>query len=248
MQPILNVQNLSKTYKNSDKPALKNLSFVVNKGDIFGLLGPNGAGKTTTVSILSGWINYASGSILYNDLELHKNYRTIKKNIGVVPQDIALYPTLTARENLIYFGRIYGLKGQELHTRVQNYIKLMGLNDRADQKINSFSGGMKRRTNLIAGILHQPQIIFLDEPTVGIDVHSKAVILEYLKELNAQGMTIIYTSHHLSEAEQFCNNVLIIDYGKEIAEGNPGMLINESSAANNLEELFLQLTGRELRD
>ena len=107
---------------------------------------------------------------------------------------------------------------------------------------------MKRRTNLIAGILHQPQILFLDEPTVGIDVHSKAVILEYLKELNAQGMTIIYTSHHLSEAEQFCNNVLIIDYGKEIAEGSPGILIGESSAINNLEELFLHLTGRELRD
>lgn len=248
MRPILSVQKLSKTYKNSDNPALNNLSFSVNKGDIFGLLGPNGAGKTTTVSILSGWINYTSGSVLYNDLELHKNYRTIKKKIGVVPQDIALYPTLTARENLNYFGRIYGLKGRELHTRVQNYLKLMGLSDRADQKINSFSGGMKRRTNLIAGILHQPQILFLDEPTVGIDVHSKAVILEYLKELNAQGMTIIYTSHHLSEAEQFCNKVLIIDYGKEIAEGSPGKLISESSATNNLEELFLHLTGRELRD
>ena len=141
MQPILRVQNLSKTYKNSDNPALNNLSFSVSKGDIFGLLGPNGAGKTTTVSILSGWINYTSGNIFYNDIELYKNYRTIKKNIGVVPQDIALYPTLTARENLIYFGRIYGLKGQKLRTRVQGYLKLMGLNDRADQKINSFSGG-----------------------------------------------------------------------------------------------------------
>jgi len=197
---------------------------------------------------LSGWLRYQTGSVKVDQLELKTNRNTVKKKFGLVPQEIALYPTLTAKENLLYFGRIYGLNRPVLAERVNGYLNQFGLSAAANQKVNTFSGGMKRRTNLIAGVLHNPQILFLDEPTVGIDVQSRTVILDYLKELNSNGTTIIYTSHHLDEAEQLCNHVTIVDHGKKIAEGPPGELISQNPQAENLEELFLQLTGRELRD
>jgi len=245
---LIQTINLCKTYPKAKNSALQDVSFEISSGDIYGLLGPNGAGKTTTLSILSGILKYDKGSVCYEGIEFNGHERSIQKQIGVVPQEIALYPTLTARENLTYFGRIYGLKGKHLQEIVEEYLNRLGLIEKADQRIDTFSGGMKRRTNLIAGLLHKPQILFLDEPTVGIDVQSKAVILEYLRELNKLGTTIVYSSHDLDEAERFCNRVAIMNHGKIVASGSINDLLNTNRDMATLQDLFLNLTGRELRD
>lgn len=228
--------------------SLDNFSLDIKEGQIFGLLGPNGAGKTTLISILCGLIKPTSGSFKIDNLVYAEHVNEIKKIIGVVPQEYALYPTLTARENLLYFGSMYGLKGNDLKEKVIDSLDFLGLLKFADKRIETFSGGMKRRVNLIAGILHNPKILFLDEPTVGVDVHSKNVIIEYLKELNKIGTTIIYTSHHLSEAQDFCTHIAIVDHGKIYAEGTPKNLIETTANARNLEDVFISLTGKELRD
>lgn len=228
--------------------SLVDFSLCVNEGQIFGLLGPNGAGKTTLISMLCGLIKPTSGSFSIHNLTYAKNSNEIKKIIGVVPQEYALYPTLTARENLMYFGSMYGLKGDNIKEKVIESLDFLGLLKFADKRIETFSGGMKRRVNLIAGILHNPQLLFLDEPTVGVDVQSKNAIIDYLKKLNKNGTTIIYTSHHLSEAEDFCTDIAIIDRGLLYAQGTPESLINATPNANNLEDVFISLTGKELRD
>jgi ABC-2 type transport system ATP-binding protein len=228
--------------------SLVDFSLSVNEGQIFGLLGPNGAGKTTLISMLCGLIKPTSGSFSINNLTYAKNSNEIKKIIGVVPQEYALYPTLTARENLMYFGSMYGLKGDNLKEKIIESLDFLGLLKFADKRIETFSGGMKRRVNLIAGILHNPQLLFLDEPTVGVDVQSKNAIIDYLKQLNKKGTTIIYTSHHLSEAEDFCTDIAIIDRGQLYAQGTPASLISGTPNANNLEDVFISLTGKELRD
>jgi ABC-2 type transport system ATP-binding protein len=235
-------------YKDAEMYSLDNFSLDIKEGQIFGLLGPNGAGKTTLISILCGLVKPTSGSFTINSLTYAINANEIKKTIGVVPQEYALYPTLTARENLLYFGSMYGLKGSDLKEKVIDSLDFLGLLKFADKRIETFSGGMKRRVNLIAGILHNPKVLFLDEPTVGVDVHSKNVIIEYLKQLNKTGTTIIYTSHHLSEAQDFCTDIAIIDRGIIYAEGTPNDLINATANARNLEDVFISLTGKELRD
>jgi ABC-2 type transport system ATP-binding protein len=235
-------------YKDAEMYSLDNFSLDIKEGQIFGLLGPNGAGKTTLISILCGLVKPTSGSFTINSLTYATNANEIKKTIGVVPQEYALYPTLTARENLLYFGSMYGLKGSDLKEKVIDSLDFLGLLKFADKRIETFSGGMKRRVNLIAGILHNPKVLFLDEPTVGVDVHSKNVIIEYLKQLNERGTTIIYTSHHLSEAQDFCTDIAIIDRGIIYAEGTPNDLINATANARNLEDVFISLTGKELRD
>jgi ABC-2 type transport system ATP-binding protein len=198
--------------------------------------------------MLCGLIKPTSGSFSINNLTYAKNSNEIKKIIGVVPQEYALYPTLTARENLMYFGSMYGLKGDNLKEKIIESLDFLGLLKFADKRIETFSGGMKRRVNLIAGILHNPQLLFLDEPTVGVDVQSKNAIIDYLKQLNKKGTTIIYTSHHLSEAEDFCTDIAIIDRGQLYAQGTPASLISGTPNANNLEDVFISLTGKELRD
>jgi len=243
----IEVNHLTKIYKNAAVPAVNNISFSIAKGSVFGLLGPNGAGKTTTLSMLCGLLKPDSGEIKIENISVKKNLSEIKKIIGVVPQDIALYPTLTAFENLRYIGKMYGLKSDFLKEGITKNLRIMGLENVGNKRIETFSGGMKRRINLIAGILHQPKILFLDEPTVGVDVQSRNVITEHLKELNKQGMTIIYTSHHMEEAENLCTDIAIIDTGKIITEGKPKDLIKHSEAGN-LEEMFLKLTGKKLRD
>jgi len=248
LQPIIQISNLSKMYKDAEMYSLDNFTLDIKEGQIFGLLGPNGAGKTTLISILCGLVKPTSGSFTIDSLTYAKNANNIKKIIGVVPQEYALYPTLTARENLLYFGSMYGLKGADLKEKVINSLDFLGLLKFADKRIETFSGGMKRRVNLIAGILHHPKVLFLDEPTVGVDVHSKNVIIEYLKQLNKSGTTIIYTSHHLSEAQDFCTNIAIIDRGVIYAEGTPNDLIAATKEARNLEDVFISLTGNELRD
>ena len=195
---IIEIQSLSKRYKDADFFSVNDLSLSVNRGEIFGLLGPNGAGKTTLISILCGLIKPTSGSFTINGLTYKSDPKAIKKIIGVVPQEYALYPTLTAYENLLYFGSMYGLKGKNLKQKINDSLDYLGLIKFANKKIDTFSGGMKRRVNLIAGLLHEPEVLFLDEPTVGVDVHSKNVIIDYLKQINAKGTTMIYTSHHLA--------------------------------------------------
>lgn len=247
-KPIIHIEQLFKKYKDADDFSINNLNLVIEEKEIFGLLGPNGAGKTTLLSILCGLIKPTSGKFSINELSYQKNATEIKKLMGVVPQEYALYPTLTARENLLYFGSMYGLKGKELKSKVEQTLDHLGLLKFADKKVETFSGGMKRRVNLIAGILHNPLILFLDEPTVGVDVQSKNVIIDYLKELNSKGTTIIYTSHHLVEAQDFCTQIAIIDRGKIFAQGTPKQLIAETEKASNLEDVFISLTGKELRD
>lgn len=248
MQSIIKIESLSKKYKDADQYSLNNVSLAINEGEIFGLLGPNGAGKTTLISMLCGLVKPTSGHFSIDGLNYADHSSKIKKIIGVVPQEYALYPTLTARENLHYFGSMYGLKGSDLKDKVIETLDLLGLLKFADKRVETFSGGMKRRVNLIAGILHKPKVLFLDEPTVGVDVHSKNAIIEYLKVLNQNGTTIIYTSHHLAEAEDFCSNIAILDQGQIYAQNTPSILIESTKDARNLEDVFISLTGKDLRD
>ncbi len=246
--PIIQISKLIKRYDGAETNAVDSLDLNVNEGDIFGLLGPNGAGKTTTISMLCGLIKPNYGSISIAGLSEDKNLEEIKKIIGVVPQELALYNDLTAIENLQFFGHMYGLKGKYLIDKIEYYLNKFSLSDKSHNRVRTFSGGMRRRLNLIAGIIHSPKILFLDEPTVGIDVQSKNVIIEYLKELNRKGTTIIYTSHLMEEAENLCTNISIIDLGNEIANGTPKQLIENNSECTNLEELFLKLTGKSVRE
>lgn len=248
MQPIIQISNLSKKYVDAEEFSLSDFSLNIYKGQVFGLLGPNGAGKTTLLSMLCGLIKPTSGGFTIESMCYSTHSTSIKEIIGVVPQEYALYPTLTARENLIYFGSMYGLKGSVLKEKVVDHLDRLGLLKFADKRIETFSGGMKRRVNLIAGIIHQPKVLFLDEPTVGVDVHSKNAIIEFLKELNQKGTTIIYTSHHLSEAENLCSDIAILDKGFLLAQGTPSELILATPSATHLEDVFMSLTGRELRD
>lgn len=245
---MIQIQQLSKKYKNTEDYSVFELDLNIEEKEIFGLLGPNGAGKTTLISLLSSLIKPTSGSFTINGLTFKKNKNQLKQIIGIVPQEYALYPSLSAYENLHYFGSMYGLKGKELKDKILNSLKKLGLEKFSHKKIETFSGGMKRRVNLLASILHNPKVLFLDEPTVGVDVQSKNVIIAYLKQLNQQGTTIIYTSHHLNEAETFCSRVAIIDHGKIITKGKPEDLIKDHKNAHNLEDVFLDITGKALRD
>jgi len=247
-QSIISISSLVKRYDNASQNAVDSLDLQITDGDIFGLLGPNGAGKTTTISMLCGLIKSDSGNITINGLTHESNKEEIKQIIGVVPQDLALYNELTAVENLLFFGRMYGISRKNLKNKIEFYLKKFSLTEKANKLVNTFSGGMKRRLNLIAGILHSPKILFLDEPTVGIDVQSKNVIIEYLKEMNNNGTTIIYTSHLMEEAENLCTNISIIDVGKEITNGKPKQLIKDNPDCKNLEEIFLKLTGKSVRE
>ena len=246
--PIIEIKKLSKTYKGTNEPAVKSISLDIYPQEIFGLLGPNGAGKTTTISILCGLFPPTEGNVSIVGLDIRSNLDQIKQLIGVVPQDIALYPTLTARENLTFYGNMYGLRGKELRNQISDFLYVFGLEKFANRLIGKYSGGMKRRVNLIAGLLHHPKIIFLDEPTVGIDVQSRILILNYLKEINKSGTTIIYTSHYMEEAEHLCTRVAIMDQGKIISIGKPSDLLATNPEFKNLENVFIHLTGKDLRD
>ena len=245
---IIKVEKLSKIYKDADAYSVSDLSLHIRRGSIFGLLGPNGAGKTTLISMLCGLLKPSAGQFTIDGHSFASDPLSVKRCIGVVPQEYALYPTLTAKENLQYFGAMYGLKGKSLSALVDDSLLKMGLSKFANKRVETFSGGMKRRVNLLAGLLHQPKVLFLDEPTVGVDVQSKNAILTFLTEQNKQGTTIVYTSHHLLEAQEFCTDIAIIEGGRIIVEGAPAALIAAQPEARNLEDLFISLTGKELRD
>jgi ABC-2 type transport system ATP-binding protein len=220
---ILASQDLKKSF--GDQHAVRGVSFEIAKGEVFGLLGPNGAGKTTTISMLTGLLNPTDGQVIVDGRSLNQKANGLKSKIGFVPQELALYPTLSAYDNLIFFGRIYGLKGKVLRERVAHVLDVVGLVDRAKDRIEDYSGGMKRRINIAAGLLHQPEILFLDEPTVGVDPQSRNAIFESVEKLNQEGLTILYTTHYMEEAERLCHRIAIMDHGKVIALDTPKNLI-----------------------
>ena len=197
---VIETFDLCKRYRNATDFALRNLSLHVTEGEFYGILGENGAGKTTLMSILFGSIAQTSGRFEICGLSYDTDADSIRRQIGIVPQEYALYPTLTARENLQYFGSLYHLKGKQLNSLIDDALAIVGLSGEADRRVEHLSGGMKRRINLVAGTLHSPRLLFLDEPNVGVDVVSKSVIIDYLKDLNRRGVSILYSSHHLLEA------------------------------------------------
>ncbi|WP_213519170.1 ABC transporter ATP-binding protein [Paenibacillus montaniterrae] len=215
---MLKVEQLSKSY--DGKSIVDQLHLHIKAGEAYGLLGPNGAGKSTTIGMISGLIKPQSGSIMIGEVNMLQAPKQAQRYIGIVPQEIALYLKMTARENLMFWGRMYGLKGQQLKQRVAEVLQIIGLEDRANDKVGAYSGGMKRRVNIGAAILHEPQLLIMDEPTVGIDPQSRNHILQTVKQLNEQGMTIIYTSHYMEEVEYLCTRIGIIDHGKLLAEGS----------------------------
>jgi ABC-2 type transport system ATP-binding protein len=222
-EPILIAQDLHKSY--GEIKAVDGISLQVARGEVFGLLGPNGAGKTTTISMLTALLEPSSGKIIVDGLDLKAHTSEVKAKMGLVPQEMALYMTLSARQNLMFFGRIYGLKGKELRQRVDEVLEMIGLTERADHAVEKYSGGMKRRVNIGAGLLHKPDILFLDEPTVGVDPQSRNAIFESVEALNRAGMSVIYTTHYMEEAQRLCHRVAIVDEGKLIAQDTPMALI-----------------------
>ncbi len=224
MTNIVEVNQLSKRYPGSEQTAVRSISFAIQRGEIFGFLGPNGAGKTTTISMLSCLLRPTSGSATIAGFDLSRQPDEIKRRIGLVPQDLALYPTLSAKDNLLFYGRIYGLKGASLKQRVDEALNLVGLYDRRHEAVEKYSGGMKRRVNIAAGLLHQPEILFLDEPTVGVDPQSRNFIFDNIEALNRSGVTVLYTTHYMEEAERLCHRVAIIDQGEIVALDTPRAL------------------------
>ncbi len=246
-QPIIIVDAIQKKYRNSAEFSVDQVSFEIIKGEKFGLFGPNGAGKTTLISMMCGIIEQTSGEVHYFLEGTEQPIAKVLTKIGFVPQDFALYPELSARQNLSYFGSLYEIPKNELNSRINFLLETLGLVHVADKKVATFSGGMKRRVNLAIGIINNPEVLFLDEPTVGVDVQSKMAIIKYLDYLNELGMTIIYTSHHMKEAEEFCDRIALIDHGKLIAldhlEG-----IKTKYEVEDLESFFIKLTGLAYRD
>ena len=226
MQDILTVVNLSKRYGLTQ--AVDALSFSICQGEIFGLLGPNGAGKTTTIGMLTGLVEPSGGQVVIDGLDFGQSPLKAKARIGFVPQDFAFYPTLSAVDNLMFFGRIYGLHGRLLRQRIVDTLNMVELTDRAEHAVSTFSNGMKRRLNIAIGLLHHPQILILDEPTVGVDAHMRQTIINNLKALNKEGLTVLYTTHHMHEAERLCDRVAIMDKGKIIAIETPSALMAAS--------------------
>ena len=217
--PAFEAEDLCKTYKGAHKPALDHVTLAIPRGVIFGMLGPNGAGKTTLLSTLCGLLKPSSGQVRVDGRDVRHEAKGIKRVLGVVPQEPAIYPTLTARENLAYFGRMQGLSGDHLETRIRACLEIGDMAAYADEPVGRFSGGFKRRLNLVIGLIHEPQLLILDEPTVAIDPQSRYFIHQRLRELHAAGVTMILSTHVLEEAEQLCQEIAIINQGRIVAQG-----------------------------
>ena len=245
---IVRIDSVTKQYRRTSKPAVDQLDLQIPAGSVFGLLGPNGAGKSTLVMMLCGLLRPDNGTISVLGMNVGEQGAAVRKRIGVAPQEIALFPTLTAFENLEYFGKMYGLHSTHTRKSINNYLQVFGLSDKATKRVHTFSGGMKRRLNLIAALMHEPDVLILDEPTSGVDVQSRNIVLEFLSGLKSKNITIIYSSHFLEEAEKICTDIAIIDEGRLIARGSPTSLIHGHADCNSLEDLFLKLTGKHIRD
>ena len=246
-QTAIDIQNLHFSYGEEEGVHFTGLNLKINKGARFGLFGPNGAGKTTLMSLMTGLLSAQQGSVSLLGNEMAKHKRGVNSLFGFVPQDFSFYQELSPAENLEFFGAWAGLTKKQTNQRTDELLTILGLNDVRDQQVHKFSGGMKRRVNLAIGVVHNPEVLILDEPTVGVDVQTRHAIIDYLRKLNNNGTTLVYTSHQLAEAEDLCNDVALIDDGQIIAHGILNQLMEEYKQSS-LEDLFLNLTGKKYRD
>jgi ABC-2 type transport system ATP-binding protein len=240
---MLRVENLSKRY--GQRVAVDAISFSIEQGETVGLLGPNGAGKTTAIAMISGITRPDGGDVSLGGVSVTQNANALKRRVGLVTQDLALYEELSAWANLQLFGGLYGLGAARLRPRAEAALSLVGLADRSEDRVKTFSGGMKRRLNIAAALLHDTDLILLDEPTVGVDPQSRNAIFENLEDLKRRGKTLLYTTHYMEEAERLCDRVLILDHGRILANDT---VTHFKQQYANLEAAFMQLTGRALRD
>lgn len=249
MEPIIEVRNLTKVFISRGKriTAVSGVSFDVFKGEIFGMIGPNGAGKSTTYAMMTTLIKPTSGSIKVAGFDVKKEDDRIRPIIGIVPQKLSLYPDLTARENLELMGNLYHVPEKVKEERIEYYLKLINLETHADHFTGGFSGGMKQRLSVISAVIHDPQIIFWDEPTTGLDPQTRQAIWKLAQKFNEDGKTLIFTTHYMEEADRLCDRVAIMNLGKLVALDSPANL-KEKSESTNLEEVFIRLTGEEVRD
>ena len=247
-EAFLVAQGLHKSF--NEHKAVNGVSFTIYKGEIFGLLGPNGAGKTTTIRMLSTVLKPDRGDVTVGEYSIRHDADAVRSLIGVCPQELALYEDLSALDNMVFFGRMVGLDGKEAQAQAMAHLELMGLTERAKGKIAKFSGGMKRRVNLAIALMGYPELLFLDKPTVGIDPQSRNNIYETIEGLRDKGMTILYTTHYMEEADRLCDRVAIMDGGRIIAMDTPYQLKGQAGSPEQvtLEDVFLKLTGRSLRD
>ena len=243
----VSIHNLGFIYPRQSISCFSNLNLSVQEGERFGLFGPNGAGKTTLMNCMTGLLQFQQGSIQLLGHEIAHHKKSISKLFGFVPQDFSFYQELSPVENLAFFGAWSGLNKLEIKNKTTELLEVLGLTEVRNKKVEEFSGGMKRRVNLAIGVIHNPRILFLDEPTVGVDVHTRHAIINYLKKLNEGGTTLIYTSHQLSEAEELCTKVALIDDGKIIAHDTLQQLMLDHKE-DGLEGLFINLTGKSFRD
>jgi ABC-2 type transport system ATP-binding protein len=246
---VLDVRHLRKTF--GRLVAVNDVSFSVSTGQLLGLLGPNGAGKTTTVSLIAGLVASEDGEVIIDGAPLRGDTDPRKRRIGLVPQDLALYDELSALANLRFFGALYGLSGHALDDAITAALELVGLVDRRKDRVKHYSGGMKRRLNLAAGLLHDPDVLLLDEPTVGVDPQSRNAIFDNLEALKSRGKALVYTTHYMEEVERLADRVVVMDHGTVIADDTLAgvkSLVQGTTKASSLEEVFLGLTGRSLRD
>jgi ABC-2 type transport system ATP-binding protein len=247
-EEFLVAKDLHKSF--NEHKAVNGVSFTIHKGEIFGLLGPNGAGKTTTIRILSTVLEPNQGDVTIGGYSIRNNSEEVRSLIGVCPQELALYVDLSALDNMVFFGRMAGMNSAEARSQAMAHLELMGLAERAKGKIDKFSGGMKRRVNLAVALMGHPELLFLDEPTAGIDPQSRNNIYETIEGLQKNGMTILYTTHYMEEADRLCDRVAVMDGGEIIAMDTPRALKSEIGPPEQvtLEDVFLKLTGRSLRD
>lgn len=243
----INIENLSFHYPKQINACFGQLNLKVNAGDRFGLFGPNGAGKTTLMNLMTGVFTFTNGDIQLFGKSIKTKSKAVKNIFGFVPQDFSFYPELSPVENLAFFGAWAGLNKTEIKNRTDFLLQKFDLNNVKNKPVEKFSGGMKRKVNLAIGVIHQPKILFLDEPTVGVDVESRQIIIHYLKELNQQGTTLVYTSHQLHEAEKLCNKIALINDGKILAYDDLDKLLLHHELTD-LEKLFLNLTGKEFNE
>jgi ABC-2 type transport system ATP-binding protein len=246
-RPAVSIQDLGFRYAGASKNLFGGLNLEVAEGERFGLFGPNGAGKTTLMNCMTGLLAYQQGSIALLGYPITNNKMQINKLIGFVPQDFSFYHELSFRENLAFFGAWSGMRRQEIKQRTRALLAVLDMEEHADIPVQKFSGGMKRKVNLAIGVVHEPRILFLDEPTVGVDVQTRNAIISYLKELNHKGTTLVYTSHQLNEAEELCNRVALIDSGRIVAHDTLQQLLAEHSEIG-LEGLFISLTGKKFSE
>lgn len=243
--PLLRVEALARSF--GAHRAVCGISFTAFRGEVLGLLGPNGAGKSTTLRMLAGLLRPDAGSITLGDEAFEPTQPRARARIGFVPQDIALYAELSAEENLRFFGTLYGLSAARLRERVEFGLELAALGERRRDRVRTFSGGMQRRLNLACAVMHSPELLLLDEPTVGVDPHSRNHLVSALLALKGAGITLLYSTHHMDDAERLCDRVAILDAGQILALASPAELIRQAGA-QDLEGVFLDLTGRRLRD